>query len=268
MEKPMKTILSIAGSDTSAGAGLQQDLKTITALGHYALTVPTALTAQNTMGVTRVMAVPDDMMEAQLDAVMADFDIDAVKIGMLPERSSAEIVADRLSRMGVPIVCDPVMVSTSGTPLMSEDCMTFITSRLFPLTTLITPNIPEAMCLAGRDVNEKPDRDTCDSIGRQLAARFHTAILLKGGHLEGNVMCDTLYLPDGNTHSFSSPKVMTRNLHGTGCTLSSAIATFIAQGMSLEESIRQAKGVIDNGIRNAMTLRIGHGNGPLWITPM
>ena len=257
----MKIILTIAGSDTSAGAGIQQDLKTITALGQYALTVTTALTAQNTMGVTKVMDVPDDMLIAQLDAVFSDFNIDAVKIGMLPSLSASRIVTERLADRKIPIVCDPVMISTSGTRLMSEECTEYVKNSLFPLCTLVTPNIPEARSLAG--TGNDIDNET---VGRMLAQRHNTSVLLKGGHGEGNIMCDTLFTTDSEEFSFCSPKVVTRNLHGTGCTMSSGVAAYLALGLPLPEAVRRAKEVIDNGIANAKDLTIGHGNGPLWIS--
>ena len=272
----MKTILTIAGSDTSAGAGIQQDLKTITALGHYALTVTTALTAQNTLGVKRIMAVPNDMLEAQLDAIFEDFHVDAVKIGMIPEQTSAQIIVERLSSLHVPIVCDPVMVSTSGTPLMSEECRLFVAKNLFPLCTLITPNMPEANYLsvtstkinnltstnhANGDLNEQEYK----SIGRELAACYNTSLLIKGGHRNDNIMLDTLYMPDGHQFSFTSKKIETRNLHGTGCTLSSAITCFLAENYDLAEAIEKGKELINKGIENARNMKLGHGNGPLWI---
>lgn len=272
----MKTILTIAGSDTSAGAGIQQDLKTITALGHYALTVPTALTAQNTLGVKSVMAVPDEMLEAQLDAIFEDFHVDAVKIGMIPQLSSAKIIVDKLSSLHVPIVCDPVMVSTSGTPLMSEECRLFVAKYLFPLCTLITPNIPEANYLAEIPMKEKSitlsedskvavNEQKTEGIGSKLASLYYTSILLKGGHRNDDIMLDTLYTTDGQEFSFSSKKIETRNLHGTGCTLSSSIACFLADNNTLPEAVSKAKEVINIGIENARNMIIGHGNGPLWI---
>ena len=272
----MKTILTIAGSDTSAGAGIQQDLKTITALGHYALTVTTALTAQNTLGVKRIMAVPNDMLEAQLDAIFEDFHVDAVKIGMIPEQTSAQIIVERLSSLHVPIVCDPVMVSTSGTPLMSEECRLFVAKNLFPLCTLITPNIPEAKYLAAISTKENSrassyeagggvNEPEAERIGIELAVCYNTSLLLKGGHRNDDSMRDILYMPDGHNYSFTSKKIETRNLHGTGCTLSSAIACFLADNSTLPDAVRKAKEVINIGIENARNMRLGDGNGPLWI---
>lgn len=256
----MKTILTIAGSDTSAGAGIQQDLKTITSLGHYAVTVPTALTAQNTTGVKMVMTVPQEMLRAQLDAVLDDISVAAVKIGMIPDVTSARIIVAAIRQLDVPTVCDPVMLSTSGTQLMSDECIDYITNALLPLCTLVTPNIPEALRLA--NVTDKQDSDT---IGQKLVSLLHTAVLIKGGHAEGDEMRDTLYCTDGTTHRYCSPRIATTNLHGTGCTMSSAIATLLAEGIPLTEAVQGAKAVIDKGIAAGRTLRIGKGNGPLWL---
>ena len=256
----MKTILTIAGSDTSAGAGIQKDLKTITALGHYAVTVPTALTAQNTVGVQRVMAVPDDMLRAQLDSVLSDISVAAVKIGMIPNAQSARIITAAVSQLRVPVVCDPVMLSTSGTQLMADECIDYIMQTLFPLCTLITPNLPEALRLSGL-----PAGSDAEAMGRRLVSMCGTAFLLKGGHVEGRLMRDILYCPDGERHEYCSPRIDSPNLHGTGCTLSSAVAALLAEGRSLPEAVAGAKALIDKGIAGGRALRIGRGNGPLWL---
>lgn len=256
----MKTILTIAGSDTSAGAGIQQDLKTITALGHYAVTVPTALTAQNTVGVQRVMAVPDDMLRAQLDSVLSDISVAAVKIGMIPNGESARIITAAVSQLRVPVVCDPVMLSTSGTQLMADECIDYIMQTLFPLCTLVTPNLPEALRLSGL-----PAGSDAEAMGRRLVSMCGTAFLLKGGHAEGRLMRDILYCPDGERHEYCSPRIDSPNLHGTGCTLSSAVAALLAEGRSLPEAVAGAKALIDKGIAGGRALRIGRGNGPLWL---
>ncbi len=256
----MKTILTIAGSDTSAGAGIQQDLKTITALGHYAVTVPTALTAQNTVGVQRVMAVSDDMLRAQLDSVLSDISVAAVKIGMIPNAQSARIITAAVSQLRVPVVCDPVMLSTSGTQLMADECIDYIMQTLFPLCTLVTPNLPEALRLSGL-----PAGSDAEAMGRRLVSMCGTAFLLKGGHAEGRLMRDILYCPDGERHEYCSPRIDSPNLHGTGCTLSSAVAALLAEGRSLPEAVAGAKALIDKGIAGGRALRIGRGNGPLWL---
>ena len=256
----MKTILTIAGSDTSAGAGIQQDLKTITALGHYAVTVPTALTAQNTVGVQRIMAVPDDMLRAQLDSVLSDISVAAVKIGMIPNGESARVITAAVSQLRVPVVCDPVMLSTSGTQLMADECIDYIMQTLFPLFTLVTPNLPEALRLSGL-----PAGSDAEAMGRRLVSMCGTAFLLKGGHAEGRLMRDILYCPDGERHEYCSPRIDSPNLHGTGCTLSSAVAALLAEGRSLPEAVAGAKALIDKGIAGGRALRIGRGNGPLWL---
>ena len=256
----MKTILTIAGSDTSAGAGIQQDLKTITALGHYAVTVPTALPAQNTVGVQRVMAVPDNMLRAQLDSVLSDISVAAVKIGMIPNAQSARIITAAVSQLRVPVVCDPVMLSTSGTQLMADECIDYIMQTLFPLCTLVTPNLPEALRLSGL-----PAGSDAEAMGRRLVSMCGTAFLLKGGHAEGRLMRDILYCPDGERHEYCSPRIDSPNLHGTGCTLSSAVAALLAEGRSLPEAVAGAKALIDKGIAGGRALRIGRGNGPLWL---
>lgn len=255
----MKTILTIAGSDTCAGAGIQQDLKTVTALGHYAVTVTTALTAQNTLGVRKVMPVPADMLQAQLDAVLEDIGVAAVKTGMIPDAQCARVVVDTLKGLDVPVVCDPVMISTSGTQLMSDECIDIIRNELFPVCTLVTPNIPEAARLVGL-----PDAPI-DDMGRMLVERYGTAFLLKGGHADGAMMTDRLYSADGAVREYTSPRIATSNLHGTGCTLSSAVAALLAEGRSLSEAVRGAKALIDKGIKQGRSLRIGRGNGPLWL---
>ena len=244
----MEIILTIAGSDSSAGAGIQQDLKTATCMGAYCATVITAITAQNTMGVNEVMAVPSEVVRAQLQAVFSDLDIKAVKIGMIPNIECAKVIVNALSNAVCPIVCDPVMISTSGTRLMSEDCIDFLRSSLFPLCTVITPNRPEAKRL---------NADGC--------SKLTTAMLIKGGHNNSNVMTDRLMMPDGTVHTYSSNKIDSTNLHGTGCTMSTAIAVGLARGKSLPEAVGEAKEIINRGIEGGKNLSIGHGNGPLWF---
>lgn len=244
-------ILSIAGSDCSAGAGIQQDLKTATYCGCYATTVITAVTSQNTIGVQGVMPVPADVVESQLRSVFSDIRVDAVKIGMIPNREVAEVIIrvlrEEKERRILPVVLDPVMISTSGTRLMAEDCVSLVVRELFPLCTLITPNIPEYEYLQS----------------------YHIAdhnLLLKGGHADGDSMTDTLHLAiENSSHQYTSPRIATTNLHGTGCTLSSAIASYLARRQSLSVAVGNAKQVMDTFIRGGATLSIGHGNGPLWI---
>lgn len=247
-------VLSIAGSDCSAGAGIQQDLKTATACGCYCATVITAVTSQNTLGVQGVMPVPADVVESQLRSVFSDMRVEAVKIGMIPCRDVAEVIVRILTeeskRRILPIVLDPVMISTSGTRLMAEDCVEYVVSRLFPLCTLLTPNIPEWEFLTS--LQRLPD----------------VPVLLKGGHADTDEMTDTLYLSAGVGSAepirYSSPRIATQNLHGTGCTLSTAIAAMLTKGQSLATAVGNAKRVMDDFIRSGATLHVGHGNGPMW----
>lgn len=258
----MKTVLTIAGSDTSAGAGIQQDLKTITAMGLYALTVPTALTAQNTMGIRKIMPVPEDMLRAQLDAIFDDIRVDAVKIGMIPDRACASVLLSFLRGRNLPVVYDPVMVSTSGHVLMSPDCMDFVMEELFPLCTLVTPNIPETRAIMKYLGQDGPSPEFA---GELLSRRFGSSFLIKGGHAEGEIMKDLLFCKDGSHYEFSTEKIHTANLHGTGCTLSSSIACGLAEGLSLYDSVKNAKTLVYNAIIAAKDLSIGSGNGPLIV---
>lgn len=245
----MEVVLTIAGSDSSAGAGIQQDLKTITALGCYGATVITSLTSQNTLGVQSAMTVPPAVVASQMSAVLTDLEPAAIKIGMLPDKAVAEaivqVLTDYLQEHTVPLVYDPVMISSSGYMLMQPDTIDYVTQNLFPLCTLITPNLPEA-----------------DKLGKVIS-RY--AYLLKGGHAEGTMMTDVLYLPDGTKHEFSTAKILSSNLHGTGCTLSSAIASYLALGCSLPEAVQKAKQFITAAIRRSTNAHIGHGHGPLLV---
>ena len=263
----MNVVLSIAGSDTSAGAGIQQDLKTMTAFGHYGATVITAITSQNTMGVQGVMPLPDDVVTSQIHSVLDDLDVKAIKIGQIPNAEVAHAIAHSLgehfhaTQTRLPIVYDPVMISTSGKRLMTADSISTIQSELFPLCTLITPNIPEAEHLTGRRLLCKDD---IMDAGKQLVARFGTNILIKGGHAEGETMTDILFTADGEHEEYHTQKVDTKNLHGTGCTLSSAIACKLAEGTALSQSVQEAKDFVTKAIIGGKDLCIGHGNGPLW----
>lgn len=242
----MQVVLTIAGSDSSAGAGIQQDLKVITALGHYAATVITAITAQNTQGVQGVQPAEAEMVARQIRSVMDDLDVRAIKIGMIPNLAVAQAIVSELSNLSTqsmpPIVWDPVMISTSGTRLMAEDCIGYLQEHLAPHCTLITPNLPES---------------------ELFPPPYCTHMLIKGGHAEGEAMTDRLFMLDGSIHTFTQARIHTRNLHGTGCTLSSAIASFLAQGLSLPEAVAQGKEFLTQAIRNALNASIGQGNGPL-----
>ena len=245
----MEVVLTIAGSDSSAGAGIQQDLKTITAHGCYGATVITSLTSQNTLGVQASLAVPAGVVASQINAVLTDLEPAAIKIGMIPNKEVAEAIVDELKpylqQHSVPVVYDPVMVSTSGYCLMHSDAIQYVTTHLFPLCTLITPNLPEA-----------------EQLGDTLAPY---AYLLKGGHAEGDVMTDVLHLPDGTKIAFSSERITTRNLHGTGCTLSSAIASRLALGCDIPDAVSLAKTFVTAAIRRSVDINIGGGNGPILV---
>ncbi|MCD8202895.1 MAG: bifunctional hydroxymethylpyrimidine kinase/phosphomethylpyrimidine kinase [Prevotella sp.] len=270
----MKTILTIAASDTSAGAGIQQDLKTITSLGHYGVTAITALTAQNTRGVEQVMEVPTDFFRAQLSALFSDINIDAIKIGVIPNREIAAEIVALIPKVHVPVVLDPVLASTSGWNFLDAACVEYIKNNLIPLCTLVTPNIPEtirlleAMSSDTPNIHEHQNKETSFSkkLGNELVARFHTSFLVKGGHAEGIESIDTLYTTDNKVYEFKLPRIDTHNLHGTGCTLSTAIATNLATGLSLPDSVRLAKETTLKGIIEGKNLKIGHGNGPLWLS--
>ena len=255
--KKMKTALTIAGSDSSGGAGIQADIKTMTVNGVYAMSVITALTAQNTTGVRSVMNVTPEFLEEQMDCVFTDIRPDAVKIGMLPSAELMRAVAGKLREYGaVRIVVDPVMVATSGSRLMEEDAVQVMKEELFPLADVITPNLPEAEVLSGRTiVTEQEMEDAAAWIGQTC----RTAVLLKGGH-QRNDANDLLYR-DGSLRWFRGKRIMNPNTHGTGCTLSSAIAANLAKGFSLEESVERAKEYLSGALADQLDL--GKGSGPV-----
>lgn len=258
-------ILSIAGSDCSAGAGIQADIKTISALGGYAASAITAVTVQNTLGVSAVQAMLPEIVRGQIEAVMEDLQPVAIKIGMVNDVRIVRVIAECL-RKYLPeyVVYDPVMVSTSGRKLMTDEAIDEIKKRLLPLTTLVTPNLDEATVLTGKKIQNIQDMQWA---AKQLTDEFQTGFLIKGGHLEGNKMCDLLHTSEYIYHIYEEEKVETSNLHGTGCTLSSAIATYLAKGFPMREAIHQAKAYITQAIMAGKDLHIGHGNGPLWHFP-
>ncbi len=262
----METVLSIAGSDPSAGAGIQQDIKTITSMGCYGATVITALTSQNTMGVSGVTAVQGEVVRSQLISVLDDLKVSAIKIGQIPTLEVAETIVNILSTHKaakvVPVVYDPVMISTSGHRLMEPDCMDYIKYKLFERCTLVTPNLPEAETLLGGKLSSI---SAIEKGGRELSSRYRTAFLLKGGHAEVEEMVDRLFYADGTAFGFYGKRIRSSNLHGTGCTLSSAIASGLALGLDLKEAVSRGKDVVRDAIIRGRDIQVGHGNGPLWL---
>lgn len=252
-------VLSIAGSDSGGGAGIQADIKTVTALGGYAATAITAITVQNTLGVRAIYPVPLDIIRGQIDAVLEDIGADCIKTGMLASADIIDAVWGRLQALAahVPRVIDPVMVATSGARLIDEGAIAALKTRLVPGATLLTPNIPEAEVLSGLPV---ADAESMRRAGQALLALGAKAVLVKGGHLEGPEVIDILVSTEG-TEIFRSPRIDTRHTHGTGCTLASAIATGLAQGLPLVDAVQRARAYVHEAIRTAPGF--GSGNGPL-----
>ena len=254
----MKTALTIAGTDPSGGAGIQADIKTMTANGVFALTAVTALVAQNTTGVKSIQESTPDFLAQQLDCVFTDIFPDAVKTGMVSSIPLIEVIADKLTEYKARnIVVDPVMVATSGDRLISEDALDTLKRRLLPLAAVLTPNIPEAEILSGMTIQTPEDMETA---ARAIGEAYGCAVLCKGGH-QVNDASDLLWQPGGGIRWFQSKRVENPNTHGTGCTLSSAIASNLAKGFDLEESVRRAKEYI-TGALSAM-LDLGRGSGPM-----
>ncbi|WP_265922881.1 bifunctional hydroxymethylpyrimidine kinase/phosphomethylpyrimidine kinase [Cupriavidus nantongensis] len=260
--------LTIAGSDSGGGAGIQADLKTFSALGCFGMSAITAITAQNTLGVTGVHAIPADMVAAQIDAVAGDIGVDAAKTGMLGTAAIVEAVAAAADRHGIrKLVVDPVMISTSGATLSDDATTQAMVRLLFPRALLVTPNLPEASYLLGRRIARRADMEQAAA---DLIALGCPAVLLKGGHLEDHGAAglaggldDMLMLKDGSVRVFTHPRVETRNLHGTGCTLAAAIASQLARGDALETAVGTALDYVAQAIAAGAGLRLGGGNGPL-----
>ena len=251
--------LTIAGSDSGGGAGIQADLKTFSAMGVYGASVITALTAQNTMAVTAVHEAPPQMIRAQIDAVLADLDVGAIKIGMLASVPVIEAVAEAMERVTVPIVLDPVMVAKSGDPLLQDNAVSALRERLVPLATVLTPNLPEAARLLEVDHVDQND----ETMARQLLDLGADAVLLKGGHADGPVCVDLLLRRERPALRLSADRIRTDNTHGTGCTLSSAIAAGLALGRDLPTALAEAHAYLAAAIRAADDLVIGSGHGPV-----
>lgn len=254
----IKIVLTIAGSDCSGGAGIQADIKTITVHKMYAMSVITALTAQNTLGVSDILETTPEFVAAQMDSVFTDIFPDAVKIGMVSNPDIIAVLADKLKKYGAKnIVIDPVMVSTSGSKLMSDKAVDILKSTLFPMGTVITPNIPEAEVLSGIEI--KDERDMLNAAEKISDKLGNVSVLIKGGHMENSA--DDLIYDNGNILWLREKKIENSNTHGTGCTLSSAIACGLANGMSVRESIAKAKRYITGAIR--CDFNLGKGSGPL-----
>jgi len=249
-------VLVIAGSDSGGGAGIQADIKTITALGAFAATAITALTAQNTLGVHGVMPVPPAFIRQQIDVVMSDIGADAIKIGMLGDSATIETVCDALTA-DVPVVLDPVMVAKGGQALLATRAVDTLRRRLLPRAAVITPNLPEAEALTGLTIRTEADMRAAAAA---LLAMGVPAVLLKGGHLESATVTDLLATADG-IEAFSAPRIETRHTHGTGCTTASAVAAGLAQGMSLRDAVVRARAYVRAAI--AAAPGFGQGHGPL-----
>lgn len=257
----MKKILTIAGSDSGGGAGIQADMRSIIACGAYPTTAITAVTAQNTLGVRGISILPASIVEQQIAAVAEDIGIDALKIGMLPSVEIVDVVIEAINRYGIEnIVLDTVMVASSGDMLVGGDVARHIIKNLFPLVTLITPNLPESIFITGMDIRDSNLFDIAAEHMKVLGARN---ILIKSGHIESDHITDVLYeCEKEKRHVYSYPKIYSKNTHGTGCSLSSATATFLAEGFAMSEAVGMAEEFVHNAILNA-TEQIGHGHGPI-----
>jgi hydroxymethylpyrimidine/phosphomethylpyrimidine kinase len=248
-------VLIIAGSDSGGGAGIQADIKTVTVLGGYAATAITAVTVQNTLGVTGVHPIPLEVVEAQARAVLDDIGADAVKTGMLGDGATVELVGRLIAEAGVPAVVDPVMVAKGGAPLLAERAVAAVRTELVPRAALLTPNAPEAAALTGLEV---ATTDDLRRAGEALLAAGARAVLMKGGHVAGDRLIDILMTPHGET-LFEAERIETRHTHGTGCTLASACATGLAQGLPLTDAVARAWAYVQEAIARAPGLGAGHG---------
>ena len=254
-------LLSIAGSDSSGGAGIQADLKTFAALGCYGMTAITAITAQNTTGVQAIAPTAPDILQAQIDSVMSDVGCDAIKIGMVFNAESMRVVAASLRQYGVrQVVLDPVVVATAGSVLMEDSAAAVMLAELAPLCRLMTPNLDEARFLTGQSVESPEDMRAA---AHQLLRTGAGAVLVKGGHLPGDTISDILVMADGSEHVFADQKIHTRNTHGTGCTLSSAIAAFLALGKNLPQAVQLARAYVRAALQAGAEVQTGHGYGPV-----
>ena len=254
-------VLSIAGSDSGGGAGIQADLKTFSVLGCYGMTAVTALTAQNTTGVQAIHGVPASFLKAQLQSVLDDIGVDAVKIGMLHSPDVVEVVAWAIDHYGLKqVVLDPVMVATSGDRLIAEETVSVLVKELFPRVQLVTPNLDEASLLLQQTLTEV---DQLHNAAHALLDMGAKAVLLKGGHLPGDVLCDVLQTPGNDAVVFEATRIHSRNVHGTGCSLSSAIAAHLASGKTMADAVAAARAFIRRAIADGAGVKTGEGHGPL-----
>ena len=262
MKKKYNKVLTIAGSDSCGGAGIQADIKAISAMGCYAASAITAVTVQNTIGVQAVHPVPIDILAGQIDAVLSDIGADAVKIGMLHSPDVVRVVADKMRQYRIRnLVLDPVMVSTSGHRLIEEPAVEVIKEYLLPLARVMTPNVPEAEILIGRKIGGESE---FEEVARELAGHYGTSVLLKAGHLSGEILTDYFYNAEKDCMLLlPSQRVDTRNTHGTGCTLSSAFAAALARGEDLNTAAKSAKSYIGQAIISGAEYEIGGGHGPV-----
>ncbi|KPJ67836.1 MAG: hypothetical protein AMJ43_02455 [Coxiella sp. DG_40] len=262
--KKYTCVLTIAGSDCSGGAGIQADLKTFSALGCYGMSVITALTAQNTSNVDAIHAVPAEFVGRQIDAIFSDIKVAAIKIGMLHDVNVIEIVADKIKTFpyNVPIVLDPVMVAKSGSILLKNTAIEFLREKLIPLVTIITPNLPEAQLLSNREIESRHDME---QVAKVLCQKALHAVLIKGGHLHHSDKCaDCLYVKaTDRIYWYEAERIKTKNIHGTGCTLSSAITSYLALGHSLRDAVAKAKTYLSGAILAGSKFTLGHGYGPV-----
>lgn len=255
------SVLSIAGFDGSGGAGIQADIKNISALGCYATTVLTALPVQNTQGVRNILPIPERIVEEQLYAILDDIPPDAIKIGMVHTPTLVYTLSGVLKQYpGIPIIFDPVMIASSGDALITRETIETIKEQLFPMSEVITPNMDEAMALTGRSIHTTEDMYGAMPALAELGA---ATVLLKGGHLKSDILTSLFIDREGEIHTFRSPRFDTPNTHGSGCTLSSAIASFRALGMDLLPALEQAQQYVQEAIKNALDVQTGKGHGPL-----
>lgn len=255
-------VLVIAGSDSGGGAGIQADIKTITCLAGFAMTAVTAVTVQNTRGVSGVHMVPPHVVAAQMRAVIDDIGVDAVKIGMLGDAATIHAVADALDGVTAPLVLDPVMVATSGSRLLADDAVMALAGRLLPLADVVTPNVPELQALVGGEISQP---EQLRGAAGRLLALGPKAVLAKGGHLDGEKLTDWLVWP-GGARGYTEARIDSRDTHGTGCTLASAVAVSLAQGLSLEDAVTRGRAFVRQGLLNAPGF--GQGPGPMGFYPM